>query len=140
MYTVEFAEHFEDWYWASNASKSFESFDEAMQSFLDICIDLISDNSPGDGIDRFIAENHQENAEEDPAWGREYSKGFSFAVEIDGDQLLGLHLDYKTETSSISDDISIDIDEDNLTPSELSKVQQSLATIREALASKATNG
>lgn len=137
MYTVESAEHFEDWFWASNRSKSFELFNEAMQSLLDNCLDVVGDISSGAGIDTYIAENHQENAAEDSLWDREYSKGFWFTIEIDGNQMLRLHLDYKTETSSISGEISIDIDEAKLTPTELAKVQQSLDTIRGALASKA---
>ena len=139
MYTVEFAEHFEDWYWASNGSERFRSFKKALQSLLDNCLDLISDISPGEGIDQYIAQNHQDDAKDDPAWDIEYSKGFWLAVEIDGVQVVGLHLDYKPETSSVSDDISIDVDEDKLTPSQLSKVQQTLDTIRGALVSKATN-
>lgn len=133
MYTVESVEHFEDWYVASNGTKSFASFDDAMQSLADDCMNVINDISSGAGIDDYIAENHQDSAEDDPAWAREYSKGFCFSIVIDDNQVLYLHLDYEPETRAISSDVCIEVDENELTPSEISKIQQTLVTIKEGL-------
>lgn len=133
MYTVKSAEHFEDWYVAYNETESFEFFDDAMQSLVDECMKVINDISSGAGIDDYIAKNHQDTAQDDPAWDGEYSKGFWFTIENDDNQVFSLNLDYEPETRLISIDVGIEIDENELTPSEISQTQQSLVTIKDAL-------
>lgn len=140
MYTVEFAEHFEDWYVAYGETSSFESFNDAIQYFLEKCMNVINNNSSGSGIDNYIVENHQEEAEDDPKWFREYSTGFFFTVESDDNQVFFLHLDYDPETRSIFCDANIEVDEEQLTPSEISKVQRCLVKIKECLTPAVTRG
>ena len=133
MYTVVFAEHFEDWYVASSETNRFKSFDHAIRSFCDECMNVIDDSSSGSGIDNYLAENHLDQTEDDPTWFREYAKGFVFTVERDDEQVLLLHLDYDPETQSISCDLSIEVDELHLTPSQISKIQKCIVKIKMGL-------